>query len=66
MSLKGLPKWEPWAQIDVYLGCSLAYAGNVVLILNPSLDHVSPQYHIVFYDAFTLIPTLRMKTILSN
>jgi len=65
-SSKGLPKWESQAQIGIYLGWSSAHAGNVPFVLNPSSGYVLPQYHIVFDDAFTLIPALRMKTIPSN
>jgi len=65
-SAKGLPKWEPRARIGVYLGRSPAHAGNVALVLNPSTGHVLPQYHVIFDDAFTLIPALRMKTVPAN
>ena len=65
-SAKGLPKWEPQAGIGVHLGKSPAHAGNVALVLNLSTGYVSPQYHIIFDDAFTLIPALRMKTVPAN
>ena len=45
---------------------SPAHASNVVLVLNPSSGYVSPQYHVIFDDNFTLIPALRMKTVPSN
>ena len=37
--------------------------GNVYLILNPFLGHVSPQFHAIFDDDFTLAPTLRANTV---
>ena len=35
-------------------------------MLNPSSEHVSPQYHVVFDNVFTLIPSLRSKTVPKN
>ena len=57
-SPKGLPKWEPRSRIVMCLGRSPDHAGNVALVLNPSLGHVSPQFHVVFDDNFSLIPAL--------
>ena len=65
-SSKGAPKWEPRARIGVYLGRSPAHAGNVALVLNPSSGHVSPQFHVVFDDEFTLISALRCNTVPAN
>ena len=65
-SSKGIPKWEPRARIGVYLGRSPAHAGNVALVLNPSSGHVSPQFHVVFDDQFTLISALRSNTVPAN
>ena len=36
------------------------------MVLNPSSGHVSPQYHVVFDDDFSLIPSLRTSTVPSN
>ena len=66
ISSKGLPKQESRARIGVYLSRSPVYAGNVVMVLNLSSGHVSLQYHIVFDNDFSLIPSLRTNMILSN
>ncbi len=50
------PKWEPRSNVCVYLGHSLFHAGSVELVYNPSTGHVSPQYHAVFDDDFTMVP----------
>ena len=50
-----LPKWDPKARVGIYLGHSPCHAGSVALVLHPKTLHVSPQYHIVFYDKFTTI-----------
>ena len=31
---------------------------NVPLVLNPSTGHISPQYHVVFDDTFSTVPSL--------
>ncbi len=59
----GLPKWEPRSNIRVYLGHSPFEAGSVALVYNPSTGHVSPQYHVVFDDDFTMVPCMEAGTI---
>ena len=56
--LTGTPKWELHSRVGVYLGHSPAHAGNVSLFLNLQTGHVSPQYHVVFDDAFSTVPYL--------
>ena len=48
------------------LGRSPFHYGNVALNLNPSSGYVSPQFHIVFDNAFSLTPSLRSNTMLNN
>ena len=52
----GPPKWEPRSRIGVYLGHSPFHAGSVALVFKPRTGRVSPQYHVVFDDAFTTVP----------
>jgi hypothetical protein len=59
----GLPKWEPRSNIRVYLGHSPFHAGSVALVYNPSTGHVSPQYHVVFEDDFTMVPYMEARMI---
>jgi hypothetical protein len=59
----GPPKWEPRSNIRVYLGHSMFHAGSVALVYNPSTGHVSPQYHVVFDDDFTMVPYTEEGTI---
>jgi hypothetical protein len=58
-----IPKWEPRAQMGLYVGRLPSHAANVSLILNPCTGHVSPQFHVVFDDDFTTVPYLRTATI---
>ncbi|KAL7468050.1 hypothetical protein ACHAXS_009995, partial [Conticribra weissflogii] len=50
---KGIPKWEPWAQLGIYVGRLAHHAGNVALVLNPKTGSVSPQFHVIFEDNFS-------------
>ena len=59
----GPPKCEPCLRIGVYLGHSPIHAGSVALVLNPKTGHVSPQFHIVFYDTFSTVSHMREETI---
>ena len=43
-----IPKWEPRAQMGVYVGQSPSHASNVALVLNSRTGHVLPQFHVVF------------------
>ena len=42
-----------------YVGRSPIHAGNVSLILNLSMGHVSPQFHVVFNETFSTVPSLK-------
>jgi hypothetical protein len=58
-----IPKWEPRAQMGLYIGRSPSHAANVALIFNPRTGHISPQFHIIFDDDFMTVPYLRTATI---
>jgi hypothetical protein len=58
-----IPKWEPRARMGIYAGRSSAHASNVALILNPRTGHVSPQFHVVFDDDFTMVQYLWTTTV---
>lgn len=50
-----IPKWDPRAQVGVYLGHSPCHAGSVALVLNPRTLRISPQFHLVFDDEFLTV-----------
>ncbi len=52
-----IAKWKSRSWIGVYVGHSLAHAGNVPVIYNLYTTHVSPQFHVVFDDQFTTVST---------
>ena len=48
-------KWASRSRVGVYVGHSKLHSGNVVLVLNPETNNVSPQYHVVFDNGFTTV-----------
>jgi len=48
-----IPKWKPRSRMGIYLGNSPNHASTVPLVLKPNTGLVSPQYHLVFDDAFS-------------
>jgi hypothetical protein len=48
-----IPKWKPRSRMAVYLGHSPEHATSVPIVLNTITGLVSPQFHVVFDDAFT-------------
>ena len=65
-SSKDLPKWEPRARIGACLERSPLHVGNLALSLNPSSEHVSPQYYVIFDDECVLTSCLRTNAVLDN
>ena len=53
-----IPKWNSRARQGIFVGFSKRHSSTVPLIFNPSTQHVSPQYHVIFDDAFTTVPCL--------
>ena len=51
-----IPNWYKRMIVGAYIGRYPIHAGNVSLILNPSIGHVSPQFHIVFDKTFSAVP----------
>eukprot|EP00957_Ditylum_brightwellii_P046440 3524791-Ditylum_brightwellii.AAC.1 len=58
-----VPKCDPRARWGIYLGPFCVHAGNLHLVLNPRTGYVSPQFHVVFDDAFSTVPLLRSGTV---
>ena len=53
-----IPRWQPRSRRGIFMGFSRVHSSDVPMILNPSTGHVSPQYHVVFDDEFTTVPSL--------
>ena len=54
---KKLPKWKPRSRRGQFVGFSRQHASTVGLIRNLRTGSISPQFHVVFDDFFTTIPT---------
>jgi hypothetical protein len=50
-----IPKWNSRACQGIFVGFSPYHSTNVPLILNPTTQHISPQYHVIFDDEFTTV-----------
>jgi hypothetical protein len=56
LGIAGPPKWDPCSRLGIFVRHSPSHAGSVVLVFNPRIGHVSPQFHVVFDDTFSTIP----------
>ncbi len=55
---KKVPRWNSRLRQGIFVGFSDQYWSLVPLVLNPHMQHISPQYRIVFDDDFTMVPSL--------
>ena len=62
----GAPKWDPRSRLGIYVGHSPQHAGSVALVLNPKTGLISPQFHVIFDDDFSTVPSLREGTVPAN
>ena len=61
-----IPKWDKQVRVGAYIGRSPIHAGNVSLILNLSTGHVSPQFHVLFDETFSTVPSLKNGSVPSS
>ena len=54
---KKIPKWNPRSRQAVFLGFSTEHASTIPLVLNRTTNNISPQYHVVFDDWFSTVPS---------
>ena len=59
-------KWEPRSHMGVYLGHPPFHAQTVPLILNLWSGLVSPQYHVIYNDQFTLTTSRKINILPDN
>eukprot|EP00804_Cyclotella_cryptica_P008821 CCRYP_013059-RA/>CCRYP_013059-RA protein AED:0.64 eAED:0.36 QI:0/0/0/1/0/0.5/2/0/330 len=55
---KKIPKWDSRSCQGIFMGFSSEHSPLVPLVLNPTTKHISPQYHVIFDDDFTTVPSL--------
>ena len=52
---KKLPRWQPCSHQGIFVGYSPNHFSDVPLILNPATGHISPHFHVVFDDFFSIV-----------
>jgi hypothetical protein len=55
---KKIPKWDSQARQGIFVGFSPNHSSLVPLVLNPRTQHISPQFHVIFDDVFSTVPSL--------
>ncbi len=55
---KKIPKWQPRARLNMFVGFSDVHSSLVPLVLNMATGNLSPQYHIIFDDKFSTVNLL--------
>jgi hypothetical protein len=53
-----LPRWEPSSKRGMFLGLSQQHASEVPLVLNLGTGSITTQFHVVFDDLFTTVPSI--------
>jgi len=53
-------KWKSRAWLGVYIGVSICHSSAIPLIYNPASAHISPQYHVVYDEYFTMVASNSM------
>ncbi len=56
-----IPKFDPRSRQGLNLGWSPKHASSVPLVLNLTTGNISPQFHVVFDDWFTTVPSIASK-----
>jgi hypothetical protein len=54
---KKTQRWQPKSQCGQFLGFSKRHSSMVGLIQNIRTNSILPQFHVVFDDAFTMVPS---------
>ena len=53
-----LPRWQPKSRRGQFLGYSKKHASTISLIRNCNTGSVTPQFHVVFDEWFTTLPSV--------
>jgi len=55
---KKIPKWNPRAQLGLFLGFSERHSSQVPLVLSVTTGKILPQYRVIFDDKFETVHSL--------
>ena len=53
-----IPRWEPRSTLGVFCGLSTIHSSEVPQVLNRTTGSITTQYHVVFDDLFTTVPSI--------
>lgn len=54
---KSIPKWNSRSRQGMFVGFSNEHSSLVPLVLNLQTGYISPQFHVIFDDAFHTVPS---------
>jgi hypothetical protein len=57
-----LPRWEPRSRRGIFLGLSQQRVSEVLLVLNFGTGAITNQWHVMFGDIFTTVPSIGRET----
>jgi hypothetical protein len=60
----GYQKWSPKAQLGIFLGFSTLHSSP--LVMNVATGKISPQYHVIFYNKFETVISLKEGLLLEK
>ena len=55
---KKIPRWEPRSKRGVFCGLSTIHSSEVPQVLNLTTGSITTQFHVVFDDLFTTVPSI--------
>ncbi len=58
---KKIPKWNPRAHLELFLGFSDLHSSQVPLVMNVDTGKISPQLHVIFDDTFQTVNSLPLN-----
>ena len=53
-----LPRWQPRSRRGVFVGLSSSHSSDVPLVLNLQTGSISSQFHVVFDNSFSTVPSM--------
>ncbi len=58
---KKIPRWEPRSKQGVFCGLSTLHSSEVPQVLNLTNGSITTQFHVVFDDLFTTVPSIERE-----
>ena len=58
---KKIPRWEPRSKRGIFCGLSTLHSSEVPQVLNLTTGSITTQFHVVFDDLFTTVPSIERE-----